>query len=91
MPVTVHIPSPLRLLTGGQAELQLPASSLAELIDLLERDHPGIKKRLCEDSGELRPFITIFVNEKDVRFSSGLNTSLRDGDDVVIVAAIAGG
>jgi molybdopterin synthase sulfur carrier subunit len=61
------------------------------MIDTLNASHPGIKDRLCDDTGELRRFVNIYVNEEDIRFLKGKETSLKDGDEVSIVPAIAGG
>jgi molybdopterin synthase sulfur carrier subunit len=61
------------------------------MIDILNVSHPGIKDRLCDDTGELRRFVNIYVNEEDIRFLKGKETSLKDGDEVSIVPAIAGG
>lgn len=91
MPVVVHIPAPLRLFTDGRAEVQARARDLRSLIEELEADHPGLRRRLCEHNGELRPFVSVFVNKEDVRFLSGLDTPLADGDEVVIITALAGG
>jgi molybdopterin synthase sulfur carrier subunit len=73
------------------AEAKGAGKDVTELIDDLERQFPGIRERLVEDSGELRRFINIYVNEEDIRFLSGKGTALKDGDEVSIVPAIAGG
>ena len=91
MPVTVHVPTPLRKLTGNQAEVQIQAGSVAELVDSLEGSHAGIKERLVDEEGEIRRYVNIYVNEEDVRFLDGKETVLKDGDSVSIVPAIAGG
>ena len=91
MPVLVRIPTPLRRVTNGVAEVKGEGRDIAALIDDLERQFPGLRERLCEESGELRRFINIYVNEEDIRFLSGKGTALKDGDDVSIVPAIAGG
>ncbi|HEV8673256.1 MAG TPA: MoaD/ThiS family protein [Methylomirabilota bacterium] len=91
MPVLVRIPTPLRRVTNGVAEAKGAGKDVTELIDDLERQFPGIRERLVEDSGELRRFINIYVNEEDIRFLSGKGTALKDGDEVSIVPAIAGG
>jgi sulfur-carrier protein len=90
MAVTVRIPIPLQNLTGGKGEVECGAGNIAELVDALERAYPGIKGRLSED-GRIRRFINIYVNEEDVRFLNKEETSVRDGDVVSIVPAIAGG
>ncbi len=89
--ITVRIPTPLRPLTKGQGEVKASASSVADMIETLNHAHPGIKDRLCDEKGELRRFVNIYVNEEDIRFLQGKDTSLRDGDEVSIVPAIAGG
>ena len=89
--IKVRIPTPLRPLTKGQGEVEIAAASILDLIENLNTAHPGIKARLCDDSGELRRFVNIYVNEEDIRFLKGKDTSLKAGDEVSIVPAIAGG
>ena len=89
--IKVRIPTPLRTLTKNQGEVQIKGTSIGELIDNLEADHPGIKNRLCDEQGEIRRFVNVYVNEEDVRFLNGKATALKDGDEVSIVPAIAGG
>ncbi|MGQ0667753.1 MAG: MoaD/ThiS family protein [Nitrospiraceae bacterium] len=89
--IKVRIPTPLRPLTKGQGEIETKAGSVLEMIETLNSAHPGIKDRLCDESGELRRFVNIYVNEEDIRFLKGKDTSLKDGDEVSIVPAIAGG
>lgn len=89
--IKVRIPTPLRTLTKNQGEVQIKGADVAELIDNLEADHPGIKNRLCDEHGEIRRFVNVYVNEEDVRFLNGKATALKDGDEVSIVPAIAGG
>ena len=89
--IKVRIPTPLRPLTKGQGEVQAQAKSITEMIDNLNVSHPGIKDRLCDETGELRRFVNIYVNEEDIRFLKGKETSLKEGDEVSIVPAIAGG
>ncbi len=91
MSVTVRIPTPLRKLTGGADEVSVEAATIGELIDRLEADHPGLKERLCDEAGEIRRFVNIYVNDEDVRFLQGRDTAVADGDQVSIVPAIAGG
>ena len=91
MPVIVHVPTPLRKLTGNQAEVQVEAGSVAELVDSLEGAHAGFKERLVDEEGEIRRYVNIYVNEEDIRFLDGRETILKDGDSVSIVPAIAGG
>ena len=89
--IKVRIPTPLRPLTKGQGEVEVTAGTIVDMIDTLDSAHPGIKARLCDDSGELRRFVNIYVNEEDIRFLKGKDTSLKAGDEVSIVPAIAGG
>ena len=91
MSVVVKIPTPLRTLTGGEPQVEGNGDSLKVLIDNLEGDFTGIKERLCEENGDVRRFINIFVNDEDIRFQQGLETQLKDGDEVSIIPAIAGG
>jgi molybdopterin synthase sulfur carrier subunit len=91
MAVLVRIPTPLRSLTKGQAEVQVAADNVADLIDDLEKQFPGIKERLVDEGGEVRRFINFYINEEDVRFLQGSKTALKVGDQVSIVPAIAGG
>jgi molybdopterin synthase sulfur carrier subunit len=89
--IKVRIPTPLRPLTKNQGEVDVTAGSVADMVDTLEASYPGIKSRLCDDSGELRRFVNIYVNEEDIRFLKGKDTILKTGDEVSIVPAIAGG
>jgi len=91
MSVLVRIPTPLRAVTKGQGELQAEATNIQELIDRLDKDYTGIKARLCEEDGNIRRFINVYVNEEDIRFLQGAATPLKPGDEVSIVPAIAGG
>jgi molybdopterin synthase sulfur carrier subunit len=90
MAIKVRIPTPLQKITNGKAEVECSASNVAELVDTLERDYPGIKERLSE-GGKIRRFINIYVNEEDIRFLNKEDTALKDGDSISIVPAIAGG
>lgn len=89
--IKVRIPTPLRPLTRGQGEVETKGASVAEMIANLEAMYPGMKDRLCDEKGELRRFVNVYVNEQDIRFLSGKETALKDGDEVSIVPAIAGG
>ena len=91
MPMLVRIPTPLRAVTKGSAEVQGSGTTVAELIEDLERSYPGLKERLVDDSGDLRRFVNIYVNQEDIRFLDNKATALKDGDEVAIVPAIAGG
>lgn len=91
MAVTVRIPTPLQRLTNGQGEVQCEGSNVGELLKDLEKRYPGIQERICDEQGKLRRFVNIFVNEEDIRFLQGDQTAIKDGDDVSIIPAIAGG
>ncbi len=87
----VRIPTPLRALTKGSAEVQAKGDSVAAIVEDLERQFPGLRERLVDEGGELRRFINIYVNEEDIRFLDGKKTALKASDQVSIVPAIAGG
>ncbi|MDP8242448.1 MAG: MoaD/ThiS family protein [Candidatus Hinthialibacter antarcticus] len=91
MAVQVRIPTPLQKITGNQAVVQAEAATILALIDDLEVNHPGIKSRLCDDNGKLRRFVNFYVNDEDIRFQQNERTALKDGDEVSIIPAIAGG
>ncbi len=91
MAVTVKIPTPLRSLTSDQESVPGEGATVGELVDQLEGAYPGMRERLCEESGELRRFVNVYVNGEDVRFLDGLETALGDGDEISIVPAVAGG
>ena len=90
MSITVRIPTPLQKITGGKAEVECSAKNILELVEVLEKDYPGMKERLS-DGGKIRRFINIYVNEEDIRFMNKEDTTLKDGDNISIVPAIAGG
>lgn len=91
MAVLVRIPTPLRTLTKGSAEVQAKGATVDDLVQDLERQFSGLRERIMDDKGELRRFVNIYVNEEDVRFLEGKKTALKEGDTVSIVPAIAGG
>ncbi len=91
MSVKVKIPTPLRNLTNEQDLIELDASSVREVIDVLENDFPGVKERICEEDGSIRRFVNVYVNGEDVRFLSELDTAIADNDEISIVPAVAGG
>ena len=88
---TVRIPTPLRKLTQGAEEVTVAGRTVGELITDLEKRFPGIKDRVCDDTGQVRRFVNIFVKDEDIRFLQNLETPLGDKDEVSIVPAIAGG
>jgi molybdopterin synthase sulfur carrier subunit len=91
MPVIVRIPTPLRSITKGNAEVPAKGETVDDVMQDLERQFPGLRERLVDEKGELRRFINLYVNEEDVRFLQGRTTALKDGDTIAIVPAIAGG
>lgn len=91
MSIKVLVPTPLQKFTNNQATLECSGSSIAELLDSLEQNCPGIKERLCDESGKPRRFLNLYVNSEDIRFLDGTSTPLKDGDEVSIVPAVAGG
>ncbi len=91
MSIKVRIPTPLQKFTQNKPEVEAKGKDVQELIIDLEKSFPGIKKRLCDEKGSLRRFINIYVNEEDIRFLKMDSTSLKDGDEVSIIPAIAGG
>ncbi len=89
--VTVRIPTPLQKFTDNAAQVQVNAGNIKEMVAALGTSFPGIQERICDDSGKLRRFINVYVNDEDVRFLQGDETPLKEGDEVSIVPAIAGG
>ncbi len=91
MSATVRIPTPLRALTGGTAELTVAGGPLSSVLSELEATYPGFGARVLDDSGAIRRFVNVYVGDDDVRFLSGLDTEVVDGTTVSIVPAVAGG
>ena len=91
MSTTVRIPTPLRRVTDGQDKVSADGATLGEIIDSMESQFPGIKARICDDDGNLRNFVNVFVNGEDVRFMDGMSSATADGDEISIVPAVAGG
>ena len=89
--VTVRVPSQLRTLTGGASELSLEGTTVGEVLKALDAAHPGMSDRLFDDSGAVRRFVNVFVDDEDVRFLEGLATPVSGGQTVSIVPAVAGG
>ncbi len=89
--VTVYIPTPLRHVTGGQGKVEVAGGSMRDLLVALERRYPGIWQQLCDETGEVRSFINIFVNGTEIRHLEGLSTPVQDADEVSIIPAMAGG
>ena len=91
MPVKVRIPTPLMKLTNNQAEVTAEGGTIADMLNNLESQFAGMKERICEENGTPRRFINIYLNEEDIRFLDGDKTKIKDGDEVSIIPAIAGG
>lgn len=91
MPAKVRIPAPLRKLTNDQAVVEVTGKDIQELLASLEKQYPGLKERICDESGQIRRFVNIFVNGEDIRFKQGPSTPVTEGAEVSIIPAIAGG
>ena len=91
MSIQVLIPTPLRNLTNDQEAVAADGTTVGEVIEDLEQRHPGLKERLCDDDGEIRRFVNIYVNQEDIRFKDGKDTAVTESDEISIVPAIAGG
>ena len=87
----VRIPTPLRKYTGGAEAVQADGATVAAIVADLDKKHPGIRERICDESGAVRRFVNIFVNGEDIRFLQNLDTAVKAGDEVSVVPAIAGG
>ncbi len=91
MTVRVRVPTPLRKFTKGVDEVTAQGNTVRALVDDLERQFPGIKERICDETGKIRRFVNVYVNGDDIRFLQNMETSLKEGDSISIVPAIAGG
>ena len=91
MTIKVRIPTPLMKLTDNQSEVSAKGETISDIINNLENQFNGIKDRICEENGSPRRFINIYINEEDIRFLEGEMTSVKDGDEISIIPAIAGG
>jgi molybdopterin synthase sulfur carrier subunit len=89
--VSVRVPTILRTYTKGVSEVTVEGSTLTEVLDALDASYPGIKGRVLDDSGELRRFVNVYVDNDDVRFAEGLQTAIADGGQISIIPAVAGG
>jgi molybdopterin synthase sulfur carrier subunit len=91
MATKVRIPAPLRKLTKDQAVVETKGATIEDILADLEKNYPGIKKRICDETGQVRRFINIFVNGEDIRFKQGVKTVIAGEAEVSIIPAIAGG
>jgi len=88
---TLKIPTPLRPFAGGQATVQVNGTNIGEALGDLTNQHPDLHKHLFNDAGELRPFVNLFLNDEDIRFLDGVDTTIAEGDRLQIIPSIAGG
>ncbi|PYT74812.1 MAG: molybdopterin synthase sulfur carrier subunit [Acidobacteria bacterium] len=91
MPVTIEIPTAFRRFTDGAPRVDCSASTVAEALDTLTKRFPGLSRHVRDDSGQIRQFLNIYLNEEDIRFLGGESCALREGDRVLLVPSIAGG
>ena len=88
---TVRIPSPLRKYTNSQSKVQANGATINEVIEDLETQYPGVKSRLCDDSGQIKRYVNVFINGDEIRTLQGADSSVGENDEVSIVPAMAGG
>ena len=91
MAIVVRIPTPLQKFTRNQSEVPAQGATVADVLNTLEDHFPGLRERLVHDRGSIRKFINFYLNDEDIRFMDGEKTALKDGDELAIIPAIAGG
>ncbi len=91
MPTNIRIPTPLRKLTSEQEVVQAEGHTIDEILQSLDTTYPGLKERICDDQGNVRRFVNVYLNDEDIRFLDEKATTVKDGDEISIVPAIAGG
>ncbi len=91
MPIIVNVPAPLRNLTNGEHKINANGSNIGEIINFMESNYEGVKKRICDDEGNVRPFVNIYLNGEDIRHLSNILTKVKVGDEISIVPSVAGG
>jgi molybdopterin synthase sulfur carrier subunit len=91
MPIQVRIPTPLRKLTGENEVVTVEGATIADILTNLDKAHPGLTERICDEQGAVRRFVNIFLNDEDIRFLQEKETPVKEGDEISIVPAIAGG
>jgi molybdopterin synthase sulfur carrier subunit len=91
MSAKVRIPAPLRKLTQDKAVVEVDGATVQDLLNSLEKNYPGLKDRICDEAGQIRRFVNVFVNGEDIRFKDGPKTAVAEGAEVSIIPAIAGG
>ncbi len=90
MPVKVMIPTPLRQYTGGKDSVESSGATVSEVLQNLGKQYAGITERML-DAGKIRRFVNVYVNDEDIRYLNNLDTPVKDGDEVSIIPAVAGG
>lgn len=88
---SIRIPTPLRKLTNELEVVQASGATIGDILDNLDQAFPGLKERICDEAGDVRRFVNVFVNDEDIRFLDEKNTAVKDTDEISIVPAIAGG
>lgn len=91
MPTNIRIPTPLRKLTGEREVVEADGATIGEILQSLDSTYPGLKERICDDEGNVRRFVNVYLNDEDIRFLDEKATAVKDGDEISIVPAIAGG
>ncbi len=91
MATTIYVPTPLRKVTNGQSKVQLNGANVADLIERAETQYPGFRERVLDNDGQVKRFINVFVNGVDIRTLQGKATPVKDGDEVSVIPAMAGG
>lgn len=91
MAVTVRVPTPMRRVAGGKRDVSADGENVSAVIEDLERQYPGFKDRLMDETGDLRRFINIYINGEDIRYAQGVDTPLKAGDELSIIPAVSGG
>jgi sulfur-carrier protein len=91
MSAKVRIPAPLRKLTQDKAVVEVDGKTIQDILNGLEKNYPGLKERICDESGQIRRFVNVFINGEDIRFKEGAQTAVAEGAEVSIIPAIAGG
>ena|ERR1700733_11191840 len=91
MPAKVRIPAPLRKLTNEQPVVEIAGKNIEEILANLEKGYPGMKERICDENGQIRRFINVFVNGEDIRFKEGAKTAVAENAEISIIPAIVGG
>ncbi len=91
MPTSVRIPTPLRKLTREEEVVSAEGATVSEILASLDKSYPGLAERICDEQGNIRRFVNVFLNDEDIRFLNDKNTTVKEGDEISIVPAIAGG